>query len=234
KLSKRHGARAVIEYEKDGLLPQALVNYLARLGWSHGDQEIFTMEELIEHFDGTNLNPAAAAFDPGKLAWCNARFMREMPLDDLADKVVPFAKDAGLPDVGHDRLVPLCAMFRERASDLKALAESFRPLLVPAGDLQYDEKDAKKHFTPEGGVHLKALAVIFRACEPFSAEPINDALNAYVADNGLSFKNVAPPLRTALMGFMGGSHLNEIMAFLGREEALARLERAISLCGADA
>ncbi len=234
KLSKRHGARAVIEYEKDGLLPQALVNYLARLGWSHGDQEIFTMDELIKYFDGTSLNPAAAAFDPDKLAWCNAHFMREMPLDELADKVAPFVKDAGLPDVGHDRLVPLCVMFRERASDLKSLAESFRPLLVSAGDLEYVEKDAKKHFTPEGGAYLKALAGIFSACEPFTAGPVNEALNAYVADNGLKFKFVAPPVRTALMGFMGGSHLNEIMAFLGREETLARFERAVALCEAQA
>ena len=75
KLSKRHGARAVIEYQQDGLLPQALVNYLVRLGWSHGNQELFTKEELIEYFDGTNLNPAAAAFDPAKLEWCNAHFM---------------------------------------------------------------------------------------------------------------------------------------------------------------
>lgn len=112
------------------------------------------------------------------------------------------------------------------ANNLKALAESFRPLLVPAAELVYAEKDANKHFTDAGKAHLRALAVVFKACDPFSAEVLEAALNAYVADNGLKFKEVAPPLRTALMGFMGGSHLNEIMAFLGREETLARLERA--------
>ena len=225
KLSKRHGARAVIEYQKDGLLPQALVSYLVRLGWSHGNQELFSLDELVQYFDGGNLNPAAAAFDPAKLEWCNAHFMRELPLDQLAGLVEPFVLEAGLGDVPRERLESLCVMFRERANNLKALAESFRPLLVSAAELVYVEKDAAKHFTDAGKTHLRALAEIFKACEPFSAEALEAALDAYVADNGLKFKEVAPPLRTALMGFMGGSHLNEIMAFLGREETLARLAR---------
>ena len=226
KLSKRHGARAVIEYQRDGLLPQALVNYLVRLGWSHGNQELFTREELIEFFDGRNLNPASAAFDPAKLEWCNAHFMREMPLEELARLVAPFVKETGLGDLPQERLIPLCEMFRERANDLKAMAEAFRPLLVPADELSYVEKDANKHFTDAGKEHLHRLAPIFAVCEPFTSESLDAALNAYVADNGLKFKQVAPPLRTALMGFMGGSHLKDIMAFLGRAETLARLQRA--------
>ncbi|MEG6503758.1 glutamate--tRNA ligase, partial [Desulfovibrio sp. 1214_IL3152] len=113
-----------------------------------------------------------------------------------------------------------------RANNLKALAESFRPLLVTAAELEFAEKDAAKHLTEAGKAHLTALAAVFAACEPFAAESLEAALNAYVADNGLKFKEVAPPLRTALMGFMGGSHLNEIMAFLGRDETLARLKKA--------
>ncbi|MDE7241852.1 glutamate--tRNA ligase [Desulfovibrio sp.] len=230
KLSKRHGARAVVEYQRDGLLPQALVSYLARLGWSHGDQELFSMEELIHFFDGKNLNPAAAAFDPAKLEWCNARFLRDLPLNQLVEMVEPFAKEAGLwerlgPDP-YGRLTPLCIMFRERASNLATLAESFRPLLVGASELIYNIKDANKHFTGQGKTHLAALSAVFSKVEPFDAGNIEAALNAYVADNGLKFKEVAPPLRTALMGFMGGSHLNEIMAFLGKPETLARLARA--------
>lgn len=236
KLSKRHGARAVIEYERDGLLPQALVSYLARLGWSHGDQELFSMDELVRYFDGNNLNPAAAAFDPAKLEWCNARFMRELPVPRLAALVEPFVRQAGLWDrlgpAPLERLEPLCVMFRERASNLAALAESFRPLLVDAAALEYRDKDAAKHFTEQGKAHLAALAAIFAGVQPFDAAATDAALNAYVADNGLKFKEVAPPLRTALMGFMGGSHLNEIMAFLGRDETLARLARAQQWQGA--
>lgn len=232
KLSKRHGARAVIEYEKDGLLPQALVSYLARLGWSHGDQELFSMPELIEFFDGKNLNPASAAFDVAKLDWCNAQFMRHMPLEDLARLVGPFVRETGLweklganPD---ERLVPLCVMFRERATNLKTLAQAFIPLLVGAAELSYADKDARKHFTDNGKKHLKSLSETFKNLESFDAQTADKALNAYVADNNLKFKEVAPPLRTALMGFMGGSHLNEIMDFLGKDETLARLERALS------
>ena len=226
KLSKRHGARSVIEYEKDGLLPQALVSYLARLGWSHGDQELFDMEELVTYFDGKNLNPAAAAFDPAKLEWCNAQFMRALPLEELAERVSPFVQEEGFGNIAGDRLVPLCAMFRERASDLKGLAQAFRPLLTATPP--YNERDADKQFTPQGKAHLRALSDALRECSPFTAEATDGVLNAYVADNNLKFKEVAPPLRTALMGFMGGSHLKDIMEFLGKEATLARIERA---CG---
>lgn len=237
KLSKRHGARAVIEYEQDGLLPQALVNYLVRLGWSHGDQELFTPEELVKYFDGTHLNPASAAFDPAKLEWCNAHFMRELPLGELAVLVAPFVAAAGLGPVASSdvaRLVPLCRMFRERAANLKDMAESFRPLLLPAAALAYAEKDAAKHFTPAGEKHLRALAEVLGGCGVFAAEALDAALNAYVADNGLKFKEVAPPLRTALMGYMGGSHLSEIMEFLGRDESCARCLRAADVAAATA
>lgn len=234
KLSKRHGARAVIEYENDGLLPDALVSYLARLGWSHGDQELFDRGELRQYFDGKNLNPAPAAFDAAKLEWCNAHFLRQLPLEKLIEGVRPFMEAAGLPKLGDERLAPLCKMFRERANNLAALAGSFRPLLVAADDLEYASKDAKKYFTAKGRVHLENLAAIFDAVEPFNAQAIENALNAYVADNGLGFKEVAPPLRTALMGFMGGSHLNEIMDFLGKEESLARIKRGCAACGDEA
>lgn len=226
KLSKRRGARSVIEYRRDGLLPEALVSCLARLGWSHGNQELFTKEELVRYFDGVNLNPAAAAFDPAKLEWTNGQFLRGMPLAELASLVAPFVREEGLDDVPEEQLVSLCRLFRERSPDLRALARSFRPLLVPAAGLDVNGKDAAKHLTDAGKAHLRSIAEVFSACDPFDAATINKALNSYVVDNNLTFKQVAPPLRTALMGFMGGSHLNDIMDFIGREETLARLARA--------
>lgn len=232
KLSKRHGARAVIEYEKDGMLPQALVSYLARLGWSHGDQELFTLPELVEYFNGKNLNPASAAFDPVKLDWCDSQFLRRLDLPDLAKAVMPFVREEGLWETlgenSQERLEELCSMFRERVSNLKALASSFRPLLVPADQLEYNGKDVERHFTPVGKEHLRKLEEVFSGLRHFDPDSVNNELNDYVARNNLKFKEVAPPLRTALMGFMGGSHLNEIMAFLGKEETLARLNRAIN------
>lgn len=234
KLSKRHGARAVIEYEQDGLLPQALVNYLARLGWSHGDQEIFSKDELLRYFDGKNLNPAAAAFDPKKLEWCNGQYMRQLPLTQLAELVAPFVRNEGLwPKLGDDpqaRLESLCHMYRERASDLRELAQSFKPLLMPACQLEYVAKDSVKYLNATGGHYLGQLAASLANLEEFTAANIENLLNDFVAQNNLRFKEVAPPLRVSLMGFMGGSHLNEIMAFLGKKETLARLEKAIKVC----
>lgn len=233
KLSKRHGARAVIEYEQDGLLPQALVSYLARLGWSHGDQELFTLEELKNYFDGKNLNPAAASFDPVKLDWGNGQFLRKLPMPALVKAVTPFVKAEGLWELlgsnPEKRLEPLCVMFRERVSNLKSLARAFRPLLTEASRMEYNSRDAQKHFTEEGKKHLADFANILAVLDPFDAASIEAALNTYVTGNSFKFKEVAPPLRTALMGFMGGSHLNEIMEFLGREETLARLRKAQSL-----
>lgn len=235
KLSKRHGARAVIEYEKDGMLPQALVSYLARLGWSHGDQELFSMEELKRFFNGDNLNPASAAFDPVKLEWCDSQFLRKTPLESLAQAVIPFLQKAGLlkdsREISQEKLEALCAMFRERATNLKGLAEAMRPLLITADSLEYNPKDAAKHFTPQGKAHLENLKKLLIAAD-FQAEPLNDVLNTYVAENNLKFRDVAPPLRTALLGFMGGSHLNETMALMGREETLARVDKAIAACPA--
>lgn len=228
KLSKRHGARAVIEYEQEGLLPEALASYLTRLGWSHGNQELFSRDELIDFFDGTHLNPSSAAFDFDKLNWANAQFMRTMPLEELAQKVRPFVLAEGLAheDLEEERLRSLCAMFRERANNLLELAKAFTPLLVDAHNLEYRQKDAVKNFNEDGKKHLTALAAILRDLPRFDAVSTESALNEYVASNGYKFKEVAPPVRTALMGFMGGSHLNEIMAFLGRDETLARFARA--------
>ncbi len=229
KLSKRHGATAVIDYEQEGLIPEALVSYLARLGWSHGNQELFTKDELIEYFDGAHLNPASAAFDFDKLGWTNAQFMRAMPLPELADKVAPFVRAEGLigVDASPAELIPLCSMFRERANNLRELAQAFRPLLQPAEKLEYKKKDADRHFDEQGKKHLTALLQILKSLPDFRPEAIENALNAYVTENGYKFRDVAPPVRTALMGFMGGSHLNEIMAFLGQTETAARFERAL-------
>ena len=229
KLSKRHGARAVIEYEKDGLLPHALVNYLVRLGWSHGDQEIFSLDELVELFDGTHLNPSAARFDVNKLQWLNAHYMRALPVAELARLVRPFAEEAGYGDLSDERLQGLCTLFRERAKTLVELAAAFAPMLVGANDLAYDEKAVTKNIRPETKERLQALATVLKTCEPFEAEHLNTVFNDFVKDNNLTFTDIAPALRTALVGFMGGSHLHDIMAFLGREETLARIERTLSL-----
>lgn len=187
---------------------------------------MFTKDELIEYFDGTNLNPAAAAFDPAKLEWCNAHFMRALPLPELAALVAPFVEEAGLGALPQEKLEPLCVSVPRAGQQPQGAGRGLPPAGGACRRTQLCGKGHAKHFTDTGKAHLQALSAVFAVCEsPLPQKPLEAALNAYVADNGLKFKEVAPPLRTALMGFMGGSHLNEIMAFLSKQETLARLQR---------
>ena len=229
KLSKRHGAVSVMQYREEGYLPESLVNYLVRLGWSHGDQEIFSVPEMIELFTPEQINKSASSFNTKKLQWLNAHYMRSLPVSELARLVRPFAVEEGYGELSQERLEGLCTLFRERAKTLVELAKCFAPMLCKASELTYDEKAVAKNITPETRERLTRLAAVLEKTDPFEAEHLNEVFNGFVKDNNLTFKEIAPALRTALVGFMGGSHLHDIMAFLGREETLARIARAASL-----
>jgi glutamyl-tRNA synthetase len=225
KLSKRHGARSVIEYERDGFLPQALINCLVRLGWSHGDQEIFSLEELVRYFDGSNLSSASAAFDPEKLQWLNANYLRETPVGKLAHLVASFVEVAVPPE----RILELVPLYRERAANLVELAKNMRPLLCTAQNLEYDPKAVAVALNDEGKTQIAALRPLLAAATDFSAPALERCIHAYIENNGLTFKKVAPPLRVALTGLSGGPSLPDILQALGRAESLARLDKAFSL-----
>ncbi len=229
KLSKRHGARAVIEYEQDGLLPEALVNYLVRLGWSHGDQEIFSLAELIKLFDGNNLNAAASAFDPDKLQWLNAHYIRSLPEDELAIRTLPFVQSLGFNVENAQDLSRMVVLFRERATNLVELAQSLQPLLIKSESLSYDEKAIKKAHNVESAALVAKIAELFANCSDFTAQNLESDLHDFVENNGLKFKQVGPPLRVALLGYMGGPALPEVMAVLGKQESVDRLNRFAKL-----
>ena len=226
KLSKRHGAKAVIEYDKDGLLPEALVNYLARLGWSHGDQEIFSMDELIQFFDGAGLSASPACFDPEKLLWVNAQHLRAKSPEELLPLLPSFLEAEGLPTADTALILRLIPLLQPRAQTLVDMAAGMRPLLTPAADLAYDPVAVAKALTPEVRAHIAAIAVAFAALPAFDRDAVHDAVQGYVESNGLKFKAVAPGLRVALLGSTGGPDLMDAMAALGKAETLARLERA--------
>ena len=229
KLSKRHGAKAVIEYEKDGLLPEALVNYLVRLGWSHGDQELFTIKELVEFFDGSSLNSAASGFDPEKLLWVNAQHLRGASPEALLPSLLPFLERAGIPAGNHSLVAAAIPLLQPRASTLVDLAEQMRPLLTPASGLAYDEAAIAKALTEEGKSHVKALKAGLETIPDasFTVETLHGCVHGYVEQNGLKFKAVGPALRVALLGSLGGPDLTEVMALIGKPETLARLNRAV-------
>lgn len=229
KLSKRHGAKAVIEYEKDGLLPEALVNYLVRLGWSHGDQELFSRDELIAFFDGNNLNSAAAAFDPEKLLWVNAQHLRAMPPATLLPMLIPFLLEAQVPCDDKKRILTCIPLIQPRANSLTEMAEQLRPLLTPAPQLSYDPAAVTKALTDEAKTHVTALGNRLAELQAFDREAVHDAIQTYVADVGIKFKVVAQGLRVSVLGSAGGPDLSDTIAAIGKEETQARLERALAL-----
>ncbi len=226
KLSKRHGAKAVIDYKEDGLLPEALVNYLVRLGWSYGDQELFELSELIEKFSVDNLNNSPAGFDPEKLLWINAQHLR----GKLPEALVPLLKDF-MPELENSEtaanpaLLKLIPLYQPRSNSLKDLAQALRPGLLDAADMPYEDK-AKAQFTPEGKEQLKALQTLL-AESSFETNVLEKVIHDYVESNGLKFKQVGPVLRASLMGQMGGPGLPEFMAAIGKEASMSRIARAI-------
>lgn len=229
KLSKRHGALSVMEYEAMGFLPDAMVNYLARLGWSHGDQELFTRDELVGLFDSKNLSTSPSAFDMDKLKWINAHYIKGESPTVLAGKVLPFLKEQGFSDVEEGYLERILPLFQERAQTLVELAEEMRFLLIPADEIEYDPKAAKKALTPEGKAYLLDLSERLQALEDFSHDALEACVKGYLADKELKFKAIGMPVRVALVGAGGGPGLHDIMEVLGKDETAKRLKRAATL-----
>lgn len=225
KLSKRHGARAVVEYQQDGLLPEALVNYLVRLGWSHGDQEIFSLQELVKLFDGKNLNSSAAAFDPDKLQWLNGYYLKHTPLDKAVELTRPFIEKSGLSLDGKNAEAAI-SLYIERASNLNDLAEQVKPYLQNIENVVFEEK-ALNALDGQGKEQIKNVLSLVRDTE-FTAENLEHVIHDYVETSGVKFKLVGTPLRSALIGLAGGPSIHLIMFALGKAETIKRLERALA------
>ncbi len=225
KLSKRHGARAVVEYQQDGLLPEALVNYLVRLGWSHGDQEIFSLQELVKLFDGKNLNSSAAAFDPDKLQWLNGYYLKHTPLGKAVELTRPFIEKSGLSLDGKNAEAAI-SLYIERASNLNDLAEQVKPYLQNIENVVFEEK-ALNALDGQGKEQIKNVLALVRDTE-FTAENLEHVIHDYVETSGVKFKWVGTPLRYALIGLAGGPSIHLIMFALGKAETIKRLERALA------
>jgi glutamyl-tRNA synthetase len=228
KLSKRHAAVSLSEYAEQGYLPDAMLNYLVRLGWSHGDQEIFTRAELVQKFDFEHVGAGGAKYDLKKLAAVQGEHIRMLEPAKLAELALPFVKQRGLDvDAADPRLVPAFASVRIRASTLKDAAErvDFYFRAEPVMD-----RDAQKKFLVASAAGLlEGLHGAVAASQPFTEEELEARVNAWLEASGIAMKDVAQAARVALTGRSAAPGLYEIMVVLGREESLRRLARGKDL-----
>jgi len=229
KLSKRHGATSVMEYEREGFLPEAMLNGLVRLGWSHGDQEIFSRDELVRAFSTDNLGSSAAVFDRDKLLWLNAHYIKETPDAELAARLGDFLGRLGHPGQDAQYLARIVPLLKPRAQTMVEMAEKAVFFVVPDGELAHDRKAVEKFFTAEAKGHLAALWELFKTVAPFDQPSLEAAVQGYLDATGVKFKLLAQPIRVAITGTTASPGLFETMEVLGRERVLARLERALAL-----
>ena len=225
RLSKRHGATSVMAYHELGYLPEALVNYLARLGWSHGDQELFTRDELITHFSLENVGKSAGIFSPEKLEWVNFQYLKETPVPRLTELVVPFLAKAGLP-VPEDRawLAKAVGTLRERAKTLVELADFCRFYLLDT--VVPEPRAAAKHLTAAVAPALADLVTELAALPSWDPSTIEGAFQRVIAKHGMKLGTLAQPVRVAVTGGTVSPGIYEVLDVLGRERALARLRVA--------
>jgi len=230
KLSKRHGAVSVLQYEEEGYLPDALLNYLVRLGWSHGDQEVFTREEMIAAFDIHDVNKAASAFNPEKLLWLNQQHMVRSPPTALIPHLRTQLRRLGTDSDDEQLLEGVIVAQRERAKTLKEMAENSRFFFTD--DIRVDPKAVAKHLTPDGLAGLAKVRARLAALKEWQAPAINDALNALATELQVGLGKIAQPLRVAVTGTAVSPPIDATLALLGRERALARLDAALAGGGA--
>jgi glutamyl-tRNA synthetase len=230
KLSKRHGAVSVLQYRDEGFLPEAVLNYLVRLGWSHGDQEYFTIEEMTQMFDIADVNKSASAFNVDKLSWLNQQHMMRAP----AARIVPLLRwhldREGIQAADEAQLEQIVVSQRERAKTVREMAANsvffFR---APAG---YDEKAVRKHVTSDALSLLAEASKELDQLENWSAPVIHEVISGFAAAKGIPLGKLAQPIRLAVCGGTVSPPIDATLAILGKAESLSRLTRALAAWGA--
>jgi glutamyl-tRNA synthetase len=226
KLSKRHGAVSVLHYREEGYMPEALLNYLARLGWSHGDQEIFTLEEMTALFDIADVNKSASAINPDKLAWISQQHMMRLPASRIAVELRWQLDKLGVDVSKGPPLEAIVEAQRERSKNLKEMAQASRFFFLAPES--YDEKAARKNFTPESLPLLKQARAALAGLDEWSASTIHGAILALAEQSGAGLGKIAQPLRVAVSGGGVSPPIDQTLAILGREQSILRLDRAIA------
>jgi glutamyl-tRNA synthetase len=220
KMSKRNGAKAVTQYRDEGYLPDAMVNYLARLGWSHGDDEIFNRAQFLEWFNLDHLGRSAAQFDEAKLKWVNAQHLKAMADDALAPLVSAELAKRGISV--DDRLPAICGLFKDRCDTLLVLADwatAFYNDVTPQAD------DVAKHITPAVLPALDALAAKLGALAEWSTASVSAAFKEVLTEQGLKMPQLAMPVRVLVMGTPQTPSVDAVLFLCGKEKVLARLTK---------
>jgi glutamyl-tRNA synthetase len=225
KLSKRHGALPVLAYREQGILPQALNNFLARLGWSHGDQEIFSMDELIRYFDLDHVGKAPGVFDEEKLLWLNSHYIKETPPRELASLLTPFLGQIGVARPDPDYVAGIVATLNKRSKTLVEMADGARFYFFDPRP--YDEKAARKFLTPASLPLLEEAARRLEVLPELSEETLTNLLKGMCDDQGCKLVDLAQPIRVALTGKTASPSLTELIPVLAKEESLRRMQNAV-------
>ena len=225
RLSKRHGAVGVMQYRDNGFLPEALINYLVRLGWSHGDQEIFSKEELIQLFDLSDCNRAPSAFNTDKLIWLNQHYMKTLSPDYVAKHLAWHVADQKLDISTGPALTELVKVQAERVKTLKELVEVSRYFYEDFSG--FEENAAKKHLRPVAAEPLVAVQTKLEELQDWSVEALHQAINDAAESLGLGMGKVGMPLRVAVTGGGNSPALDATLALIGKERVLKRISMAL-------
>jgi glutamyl-tRNA synthetase len=230
RLSKRHGATSVMAYQEEGYLPEAMVNYLVRLGWSFGDEEIFSMDELIEKFSLANVGRSAGVFNPEKLLWLNSHYIKTGDPARLAKLLKPFLIEKGLSLEAGPDLVAAVKSLQERAATLVEMADGAAFYYVD--QVSYEEKAQNKFLKPEQQPVFAVILQELEKCSEFNEEQLEAAFAKVMAETELKFGKVAQPLRVALTGGTASPSIYEVLQVLGKERSLARIRQALEVVAA--
>ena len=229
RLSKRHGATSVLAYQEMGYLPEALLNYLVRLGWSHGDQEIFTIQEMIKNFSFNNVQVSAAVFNQEKLQWLNAEYIKQSDPKFIVETLIPFLKQQGYnpngsvqPQGGLEAVVP---HVKERAKTLVEMTDWFLPFITESVNI--DESAATKFLTPAIAPSLKKFAERLAAANSISKEILTPIINGVLEEYNLKMGNFAQPLRVVLTGRTFSPGIHEVIQLLGKDRTIQRIDDAL-------
>lgn len=233
RLSKRHGATSVLAYRDMGYLPDALVNYLVRLGWSYGDQEVFTRQELINYFSFENVGKSSAIFNPEKLLWLNSQYIMKSDDWELAELVIPFLIKDGTIEEGtkldFDWLSKAVRTLKERAKTLVELSKMLRYYI--AEEVEYEEKAKQKFLNTTSLAYLIEIRDSLKGLTEFTAQEIEKVFKDLIARHNLKLGQVAQPVRVAMTGGTESPGIFEVIEVMGKEKALKRLDKAIKAIG---